>query len=156
MKCHSKGMKHHSVGIKRHSRGVFSNDRYTVVAGALAGTLTVMLGAALCIGTFYTWKHRFYPESMSAWPSVVGQVIGERITVVGTFDRMYQPGAILYQEEADVSYTRDGVHTTQWFPVGSVDSNRAYVKFWLDSHKSRQCILHWNPKNFKDVVVTLH
>lgn len=112
--------------------------------------------AVLGVAAILIWRQHFYRASIPNWPSAVGQVVGNRIVVVGTQERGYSSGAILYRAQVDVKYTRDGVQETQWFPVYRVDSSRAYLEFWLKSKKSKQCMIRWNPRNPEDVVVTLH
>lgn len=118
--------------------------------------MALIVVAALGMAALLAWRQHLYRASIPDWPSAVGQVVGNRIVVVGTQERSYQPDAILYQAEVDVKYTRDGVQTTRWFPVYRVDSSRADVALWLESKKSKQCMIRWNPRNPEDVVVTLH
>jgi hypothetical protein len=79
-------------------------------------------------------------------PSVTGKVIETRIIVVGTQPQAYRSGIIEYRAEAHVIYNLNGVQHDAWVPASSVETDRAYLAFWLFLNKSKQALIYWSPQ----------
>jgi len=118
------------------------------------GVALVSVILALIASPFY---QRYVKSRVDlAWPSVTGQVIETRITVVGTQPQAYRSGVIEYQAEAHVTYVLNSVHHDAWVPASGVETDRTYLEFWLWLKKSKQALICWNPRNPSDVQAVLN
>jgi hypothetical protein len=89
------------------------------------------------------------------WPSVEGRVLETRV-VVSQIEHQYRPSEIVYQVQAQVSYKRDGTEYNTWLPVSKLDSDKAFLEFWLSQKKSKTCTVRWPPKNPSYVEAVLY
>ncbi len=88
------------------------------------------------------------------WPSVRGEVVSTRISVVGTYDSKY-PGGIHYQTEARVIFQQGGEQQDTWLPASRVFNSREELQFWLSLKDSNKCVVRWNPRNPNDIEAVL-
>jgi Protein of unknown function (DUF3592) len=96
----------------------------------------------------------FFGVDREDWPSVRGEVVSTRISVVGTYDSKY-PGGIHYQAEAKVIYQQDGEQHDSWLPASRVFNSKEELEFWLSLKDSDKCSVRWNPRNPSDIEAVL-
>jgi Protein of unknown function (DUF3592) len=111
---------------------------------------------ALVIGLVLLGAHFWRRDSRLNWPSVRGQVIETRIAVLNIIEQEHQPGMIVYQVEAHVTYERDGKQYESWLPVPKRSTDKAFLEFWLSQKKSKACTVRWPPKNPSYVEAALY
>jgi hypothetical protein len=117
------------------------------------------LGTALIVALFalfalVLWHPRLGPNR-SEWPSVPGQVVGQRISIVDYHDHPYRPATFEYRAEAEVIYALDNSNHDTWLPASEIFTSREELQFWLSQRKSKNCIVRWYPRNPADVEAVL-
>jgi len=128
------------------NHAVKTRPKKLIYLGFERGDLAALI-LAFVIGSVLLVVHLSTKDSRVDWPSVTGQVIETRITVVQMIEKEHQPGMIVYQVEAHVTYERDGTQFNSWLPVSEQSTDRAFLEFWLSQKKSKTCTVRWPPKN---------
>jgi hypothetical protein len=97
----------------------------------------------------------FFGVDREDWPSVRGEVVTTRISVVGTYDSKYRGGGIYYQVEAKVIYEQGNAHHETWLHASRIFKSREDLQFWLSMRDSQKCLVRWNPRNPNDIEAVL-
>lgn len=138
--------------MSSHHARIGKNQRWNSRRQVEAIGVTSVLIAILAIPFYEHFVNKHYARD---WPSVTGHVLETRIVTLGSEDRAYRPGEILYRVEAHVVYKVNGEQFDRWLPASDINSEKTYLQFWLSQKKNKLCIVHWNPDNPSDIEALL-
>jgi hypothetical protein len=97
------------------------------------------------------WKVDVDPS----WGWYQAEVVETRIAIIGSFDRAYTSGGVVYQVQAHVRYQANGQTQDAWFPASKPSDDRLFLELWLSQHSGKAGVVRQNPRNPADVVFVL-
>jgi hypothetical protein len=110
---------------------------------------SVIVAALLAIYTLQ--KHS---QSIRAgWPSVPVSLSEFRTTLVQVYEGE-RGSAALYQGQADVRYTVDGLEYNLWLPILPRSEDQRVLQSELNGLRKSSCYVHWNPAQPKNAFLT--